>query len=347
MKVTREDLDWAASQGLISMDQAKALWKSLEERDADRPRFDLANVAYYLGALIVIGAMGWFMTEAWERFGGGGILLLSTVYATCFVLAGRTLWFKQDQRIPGGLFYTMAVCMTPLAIYGLERLTGIWPQGNPGSYHDYHVWVRGSWLFMEIGTIIAGLVALRFVRFPFLTAPIAFSLWYLSMDLTPLLFGRAEFTWDDRLWVSLWFGLAVLLATYLLDRRTKDDYAFWGYLFGMAAFWGGLSMIKSDSELTKFMYCLLNCALIVLSVALQRRVFLVFGSLGVFGYLGYLAHRVFQESLLFPFALSLLGVLIIYLGITYKRKRRSIEEAILTRVPSGLKRLLPTERVQR
>ena len=198
---------------------------------------------------------------------------------------------------------------------------------------------------MELGTIIAALVALRFVRFPFLTAPIAFSLWYMSMDLTPLLFGGAEFTWDDRLWVSLWFGLAVLLTSYLIDRRTKDDYAFWGYLFGLAAFWGGLSTMNSDSELTKFMYCLLNCGLIVLSVALQRRVFLVFGSVGVFGYLGYLAHRVFQESLLFPFALSLLGVLIIYLGVTYQRKRRSIEEAVLTRVPSGLKRLLPTERV--
>jgi hypothetical protein len=346
VKLTRKDLSWVASQGLISTDQAESLWSALEKRNADRPKFDLANVTYYFGALIVIGAMGWFMTEAWERFGGGGIFLLSTIYGLCFVLAGRTLWFKQNLRIPGGLLFTMAVCITPLAIYGLERLTGIWPQGAPGIYRDYYIWVKGSWLLMELGTIAAGLVALKFIRFPFLTAPIAFSLWYMSMDLTPLLFGKTEFTWDERLWVSLWFGLAVLLASYLVDRRTKDDYAFWGYLFGMAAFWGGLSLMNSNSEITKFMYCLLNCGLIVLAVILQRRIFIVFGSIGVFGYLGYLAHRVFENSLLFPFALSLVGILIIYLGVQYQRKRSSIEEAILSRIPVSLKRLLPTERIQ-
>jgi hypothetical protein len=346
VKVTKKDLDWAASQDLISIDQAESLWSAFEKRNAGRPKFDLANVTYYFGALVVIGAMGWFMTEAWEKFGGGGIFLLSTIYGLCFVFAGRTLWFKQNLRIPGGLLFTMAVCMTPLAIYGLERLIGIWPQGDPGIYRDYHIWVKGSWLLMELGTVAAGLVALKFIRFPFLTAPIAFSLWYMSMDLTPLLFGRKVFTWDERLWVSLWFGLAVLLVSFLVDRRTKDDYAFWGYLFGVAAFWGGLSSMKSDSEITKFIYCLLNCSLIMLAVVLQRRVFIVFGSIGVFGYLGYLAHRVFKDSLLFPFALSLVGILIIYLGVQYQRKRSSIEEAILVRIPLCLKRLLPTERIQ-
>ena len=346
MEISRKDLDWAVTQGLVSAEQAEALWTALEKRAGARPRFDLATVSYYFGALIVISAMGWFMTEAWERFGGGGIFLIATIYGVCFVLAGKGLWAKPGLRIPSGLLYTMAVCMTPLAIYGLERLTGIWPQGDPGVYHGYHVWVKGSWLLMEVATIIAGLAALRFVHFPFLTAPIAFSLWYMSMDLTPLLFGKMEFTWDERLWVSLCFGLLVLVGAYLVDRKTKEDYAFWGYLFGMLAFWGGLSLMKSDSELNRFLYCLINLGLMVLSVLLQRRVFIVFGALGVFGYLGYLAHRVFRDSLFFPFALSLLGILVIYLGIKYQRHREEIERFLLTRVPLGLRRLLPTERVK-
>jgi len=346
MEISRKDLDWAVTQGLMSAEQAEALWTALENRAGARPRFDLATVSYYFGALIVISAMGWFITEAWERFGGGGIFLIATIYGVCFVLAGKGLWAKSGLRIPGGLLYTMAVCMTPLAIYGLERLTGIWPQGDPGMYHGYHVWVKGSWLLMEVATIIAGLAALRFVHFPFLTAPIAFCLWYMSMDLTPLLFGKMEFTWDERLWVSLCFGLLVLVGAYLVDRKTKEDYAFWGYLFGMLAFWGGLSLMKSDSELNRFLYSLINLGLMVLSVLLQRRVFIVFGALGVFGYLGYLAHRVFRDSLLFPFALSLLGILVIYLGIKYQRHREEIERFLLTRVPVGLRRLLPTERVK-
>jgi len=42
---------------------------------------------------------------------------------------------------------------------------------------------------MEVGTVAAGFVALRFFRFPFLAAPIAFALLFMSMDLTLLIYG--------------------------------------------------------------------------------------------------------------------------------------------------------------
>jgi hypothetical protein len=164
------------------------------------------------------------------------------------------------------------------------------------------------------------------------------------MDLTPLLFGQTDFTWNQRLWVSLWFGLAVLLVSYIIDRRTKEDYALWGYLFGMLAFWGGLSLMESGSELRRFLYCVINVGLILLSVLLDRRLFIVFGSLGVFGYLGHLAYRVFKDSLMFPFVLSFLGILIIYLGIKYQRNRDVINRSILGLMPKKFRQLLPQER---
>ena len=344
MQVSRNDFDWAVTQGLLSVEQSESLWNALESRDASHPRFDIAHIMYYFGALVVISAMGCFMTLGWETFGGGGIMSISAVYALCFGLAGRTLWFKQNLTIPGGLLFTMAVCMTPLAVYGFERMIGLWPQGDPGTYRDFHVFVKGGWFFMEVATIIAALVALRFVRFPFLTAPIAFALWYMSMDLTPLLFGRPEFSWNERLWVSVCFGLVVLLVSFLVDCRTKDDYSFWGYLFGMLAFWFGLSLMENGSELSKFFYCPINVGLVLISVLLQRRVFIVFGALGVFGYLGYLSYRVFQNSLLFPVALSFIGVLVMFLGIKYQRNRATIEQFILVRVPLSVKRVLPSQR---
>jgi hypothetical protein len=54
MKVSRRDLEWAASEGVISGGQAEDLWRALEERDSGRPRFDLPHVAYNFGALVVI-----------------------------------------------------------------------------------------------------------------------------------------------------------------------------------------------------------------------------------------------------------------------------------------------------
>lgn len=344
MRVTREDFEWAAGEGLMTAEQSGALWEALAKRAEGRARFDLPHVAYYFGALVVVSGMGWFMTLGWEALGGWGIFALSAVYALCFALAGRTLWFKQGLRVPGGLLFTLAVWMTPLALYGLQRALGVWPQESPENFRDYHVWVKGCWVVMELGTIAAALVALRYVRFPFLTFPIAFTLWYMSMDLTPLLFGQAEFSWDQRLWVSLVFGLLMLVASFLVDRRAREDYAFWGYLFGMLAFWFGLSLMESSSELNKFFYFLINVGLVLVSVLLDRRVFIVFGALGVTWYLGYLSSRVFEDSMLFPVALSFIGIAIIYLGVQYQRRRESIALFVHTRVPDSVRRLLPPPR---
>lgn len=46
--------------------------------------------------------------------------------------------------------------------------------------------------------LAAGLLALRWVKFPFLTVPIAFTHWYMSMDLASIGFEKDDYSWDDR-----------------------------------------------------------------------------------------------------------------------------------------------------
>jgi hypothetical protein len=345
MHISKDDL-MRAGDGVISAEQSQQLWGRLlaQNREPETTKFDVANVAYFFGALVVMSAMGWLMNLGFEKFGGVGIFCIATCYATVFIFAGRTLWFRENLQIPGGLLFTLAVWMTPLAIYGLEQAAGVWPAGAPSDFRSFHIWIKGSWIVMEAGTIVAGLIALKFIRFPFLTFPIAFSLWYMSMDLTPLILRRPEFSWEERLWVSLCFGLLMLLVTFLIDRRTREDYAFWGYLFGIMAFWGGLSLMESHSEWNKFLYCAINIALIFLGVFLQRRVFVVFGACGVFGYLGYLSYNVFKDSFLFPMALTLLGLAVIFVGVQYQRHRDKIEEVLLAIIPESVRSLRPVAR---
>ena len=343
MNISQDEFRNAATSSGISSDQADLLWKTLQTNPtpAEKPKFDVANVAYYLGALIVIGAMGWFMNKAWESFGGGGLLAVASCYAVCFVLSGRTLW-QQELHIPGGLLFTMAVCMIPLAVYGLERWTGFWPASDPGQYVNFHPYINGSWLLMEAATVLGGITALRFWRFPFLTAPIAYALWYMSMDLVDLLGKQQGMGWQEKQIVSAVFGGVMMLVSYFVDLRGKsDDYAFWGYLFGLMAFWGGLSSMNSDSEVGKFVYCLINVGLIFCSLVLRRRTFIIFGSLGLFGYLGHLAYSVFSDSILFPFALTLLGIGIIYLGVQYQRRRKVLEQRFRKMVLPKMRGLIP------
>ena len=353
MNISKDEFDRAAGQVSLPEAQAQQLWSLLQavpstQRVEGTRRFDVANVAYYFGALIVMGAMGWFMTNAVEIFGGLGIFLTAAAYALGFATVGVLLWKRAagGLRNLGGLLVTVAVAMTPLTIYGLQRWSGWWTLADPGSYSGFHEWIKGGWVWMEVGTVLAGLVALSFVRFPFLTAPVAFALWYLSMDLTPILFGvgDANFTWNEYLRVSLGFGVLMLLAAYAVDvyRQWREpDYGFWLSFFGLLAFWGGLSLLHAGNERGALFYALINAGLMCVGVVLDRRAFVVFGALGFNGYLGHLAWEVFAQSTLFPFVLSAFGIFVIVGGVIYARHCAAWRAAVLDQLPPALLRLVP------
>jgi len=82
--------------------------------------------------------------------------------------------------------------------------------------------------------------------------------------------------------------------------------------------------MDSGSELRRLVYLVINLALVGAAIKLRRSVFLVFGAMGVYVYLGHLAWEVFQDSVLFPFVLALLGLSLILGAVWGQRfwKRR-------------------------
>jgi len=326
------DIREASAEGVISDSNAQSLieWavKRSDRRSAEvaalpeQPKgFNLVTVAYYFGAMLMIVACGWFLGDKWDSLGSQGVLVTTIVYFSIAVALGRWLRGK-GYLVGGGLLVTVAVCLLPLITYCVEDLLGFWPDVRPGEYGDYYPYVRGGWILMEWVTIIGALVALRFVRFGFLTAPLAFSFWFFSMDLAALLFGKESLSSEEYSWVSVVVGVVTMLIGYGLERtmHTSDetyseDFAFWCYLFGLMAFWGGLTSLNGDSELNRFVYLLINLALIGIALYLKRRVFLVFGVLGAHFYLGHLAFTVFEDSFLFPFVLAFLGLSLILITV--------------------------------
>ena len=353
MHFSEHDLRAAVAAGALDANSLSRLLDFLATRRssvpsiaaAPAPHFDLPHLLWYAGALIVMSAMGLFSTLAFSAMGGFALTATALVYAVLFTIAGHHLWYGRNLRIPGGLLIAIAVSMAPLAVYGIQDAYDAWGQfGRPGTVHDFYVWIKGSWVFMEAAAIVAGVIALRFYPFPFIVMIIAFALWFMSMDLTPWVFGQSSFTWEQRREVSMWFGLGVLVVAWLVDRyRRGGDFAFWLHLFGMMTFWGGLSLSSSDSQLAKALYCLLNVGLILLSVVLRRRVYAVFGTFGVAGYLGYLSHDVFKDSLLFPFALSGIGVGVIAVGLFYHKHQDAIAAWLERYLPEVVTFLRPPD----
>jgi len=340
MKINRALLQDATERGVLSASQAEQLWQFLDERSAATPGFRFTHILYYLGGLIAIGAMSLFMTLGWENFGGAGLLAIALAYAAAGLWLTKLL-LARGLRIPAGISAAFVVALTPLAVYGLQSALGWWAEGRV--YRDYHTYVDWRWIMLELATLAVGAILLWRYRLPFLVLPVAVTLWYLSMDLTPFIAGTdQDWGWELRKLVSLWFGLLMVLLAFWVDLRSRRvvDFAFWLYLFGVLAFWGGLSLLDSDSQLNKFLYLCINLLMIAVGSVLGRRVFAVFGALGTAGYLGYLAHHVFQDSLLFPFALTAIGGAVIYAGIVWQRHEDAIGARLRGMLPPPVRTLL-------
>jgi len=337
------DLARAVSAGVLQPGQDQALLAFLRQQPESRASFQLAHVAFYLGALLIMGAMGWLLTEAWMRIGDGALLAIALLYIGGITLFALSLQ-RRNQPVAAGVLAAVAVSIVPLAVFAIERLAGWWPLDDAqGDYHQYYTYVQGGWLAMEAATVLAGLLMLRLIPFPFIVMPIAVALWFMSMDLSEWFHGDL-FSWEQRRTVSLWFGLGLLLVFLMIDGRTRRDYAFWGYLAGLAAFWGGLTLMDSGSEWGKALYCLINLGLMGLAVLLRRPVFMVFGAMGVAAYLGYLSYEVFADSLLFPVILTLIGLGVIGLGVLYQKRREALSEQLRAQLPERLLQLLPALR---
>jgi hypothetical protein len=311
----------------------------------ERARFTGTNVAYYFGGFLVIGAMTFFMGEGWATLGQGFVLAMAVLYGVGLFALGRYLYGRPDTRIPGGVLAAAGVCMIPLAVYAIESLAHVWKQGDPGKYEAFYTLVHGSWIWMELATVAGSLVALRFVRFPLLTLPAAFALWFLSMDGVSVITGK-DHELAQMEWTALAFGVVMIAASIAIDRRTREDFAFWGYLYGTFAFFGGLGGLLWDSGPHRLLFAVVSLVAIVLSIVLGRRILMIFGTLGVACYLGYLAFDVFSFSLLFPFALTAIGLAIVAAAIVYQRNEARIRSRVLALVPPSLVAALPASRAR-
>jgi hypothetical protein len=353
LRINKSDLEAAVERGTISQQQAEALWSVwIEQRSATpdvAPRFSITHVLYYLGGMIAIGAMSLFMNLGWEAFGPWALFAIAVAYGVGCILASRSLAARQ-LMLPAGILATLAIVLVPLATWALQSALGWWPPGGAGEhYRAYHTHIDWRWITLEFVTLIAAVIALWRLRYPFMVMPLAVTLWYMSMDLARMIVFADRPGWNEWQYYrdfSVVFGLGMLAVAIWVDFRARKsfaegrDFAFWLYIFGTLTFWGGLTMQQSDSEVGKLIYLLINVGLVVLGAIFGRRVFAVFGGLGIAFYLGHLSYKVFKDSLLFPFALTFIGLAIVAAGIWWQKNESRLSGALRNRLPAGWRELL-------
>ena len=174
-------LQRALSRGVITPEQHVSLLALAAEDGVgarEMPRgFNWVTVAYALGALLVVFAGGWFLAQRWLSLGPAGVLAVVLFYA---VLAGAaSLWLeRRDFREAAGIAAMVAVSLTPVVVWALESLTGLWPAETWGQpyYPNYPPAEASRWLVAELATILAALIVLRRRPWWVVVFPIAVSL---------------------------------------------------------------------------------------------------------------------------------------------------------------------------
>ncbi|GAA3527034.1 DUF2157 domain-containing protein [Zobellella aerophila] len=336
MHLDKHKLNRAADRGLLRPEQVEPLWRFLTAQDPRQARFQFSHILYYLGGLMAIGAMSLFMTLGWQQFGGWALVTIGLLYALTGL--GLTEWFRARRLfIPAGICAALVVVLTPLTLYGWQYALGWWEPGRPYPL----LFGSGHWrlLSLELATLAVAAIMLWRYQLSFLVLPLAAALWYFVLDTGAWLL-------DERLevqrWTSLWFGLLMTAAAIRVELAAgqRQDFAFWLYIWGATAFWAGLSLIQLDGNEPHPGYLALNLLMILLGTLLVRHVFVMLGGLGTAWYLGYLAYEVFADSLLFPLALTAIGLAMMGLGILWQRHQRRLTERLQRHLPAELRELL-------
>ncbi|MGC1374865.1 MAG: hypothetical protein WA821_01495 [Anaerolineales bacterium] len=324
------DLEHWLEKELISADQLRRIRMFVEaagpvseqpQRGAEqRKGFNLISVAYYFGGFMILLAYTIFMGLQWETLGANGQVAVSfgtiaALWAIGFFL--RHNGFKQA----GGLLIFAGAGIFPLLVYTLQRALGLWPDSSGYGYQDYYRYVAPAWVVMELASIAVAVVMIFATRFTLISLPIAFWTWYLSMDLTRLISQSNSWSWSEHEQViSILIGAGMLALGIFLQRRAKQDYSIWFYLFGHLIIISCLSALTIDKQgALGLVYLLVYLAFVIASVWLQRRIFLVFGALGCYSYLCYLAFQVFDGALGFVFALAAIGLFMVLSAVGYQK----------------------------
>ena len=349
MNITRNNLSAAANEGLLRHEQVEPLLafllRDLSAKPADAPRFNGTHILYYLGGLLAIGAASLFTTLAVESLGMMALLGLAIAYAVVATVAAAH-FEQRGITVPASIMATLAVALTPLWVFALQHVLGFWSYGGDAQhYQDFHRWMDWRWIAMELATLLAGAIMLKRFRYPFLVMPIALTLWYMGMDLIPMLMQSAEGSdwfsgpgFEFRKIISLVFGLIMLLIAFFVDLRSRysKDYAFWLYLFGLLTFCGALSMMRSGAISGKLIYLVLHFGLVFIGALLSRRTFAVFGGIGILMVLGDLSRGVFKDSFAFVAVLTILGFALIGVGVWWSRYESMISSRIRSILPADL-----------
>jgi hypothetical protein len=357
-----ELLDDAVARGLISSAQRTQLLALATEgstaarawpgellawaREAPRG-LNAISLAYGVGALVVLFALGWFLADRWDLLGPRGVLVVGLLYMALFWVTAR-VFRREGFATARGTALVFVVCTVPLVTWALLRSTGLWDALDPGSCRlDAAYWdCRGRAVVLAASAFVGALACMRAAAFGPLMVPGATALTIVLFELVGELAragGPAVMGWPAVVVASVLATLA-----YETDRRRSGsaDYGRWLHLAAAVVAAVALVQLFTLEQDRRLLLLPTALAMIASSLFLRRVVWLLLGLLALFQSLSWLAREVFKDAVAFPLILGFVGLGLIIVTVLVQRAYPGLAErvrgrhGVLPHVPGGAALLL-------
>ena len=271
-----------------------------------RARTIIVRVLAYLGGTFVCAGIAAFIALQWDTMNSAARVIITLGPGlAAFALATMATRDARFEKAVAPLFLIAAV---------LE------PVGMLVAFNEFGSGGDPRWAaLVTVGVVAVQFAAifsvLRQSMLLFLAVFFAMLFWWTAFDLLDI---------DDEI-SALVLGGSLLVAAIGADRTPHSTITPPWFLVGGIALLGGLFELVERSPI-EILFILIASGLVYLSAAIQSRTLLIVATGGILGYTGWFTGERFADSLGWPLALVLFGLLMIALSaLAFRIDRQYIQ----------------------
>ncbi len=278
---------------------------ALAETQADSRRGTsgiAGRVLAALGGILVLAGISVLVSFNWGAFNSAAriIITLGTGIAV-FVIA---LLAMRDERYRAARtpLFLVAAALQPTGM--LVTMDELFSGGD---------WRQAALITSGVMLLQQGAVFWQYRTAVLLSTTVIFALGFLGVGFEML---NAD---EDLIAVVLGAGL-VGMSIGLAKTAYRPTLAIW-YVLGTVAFYGGLFSVLDNTPFD-LLYAVVACGGLVLSTYVHSRILLFGSTIALLGYIGDFTQRHFVDSIGWPFALIMLGLILVGLSLLALRLDR-------------------------
>lgn len=305
-------------EGTITADELSTAFnagKNVAGSDAVimRRRVTITDVLYFIGGGIVFLGIVLLVGQNWAYLNSLAKILVTLGSAVAAYVIAALFHRKPNLKLPSTAFFMISGLLFPVGAMVLLHIAGI------------------DWTTSGSQAIISAILLIIFFASGFIFKKSIFL--FFSIVFATWLFEAGSFFLFKDLFMNLFaytvltIGLAYMLLGRYFSDKVESAFSGWLYGFGAVGFLGAAFILGGNrptaNAFWQVLFPFLDFGIIFLSVYWRSKAFLVFGSIFLMVYIIKITTEYFSQSLGWPFALVLAGLLLMaiaYMGLYLNRK---------------------------